>query len=153
MALGFGMLREYGLQVAMQKLNPPIIEIDLPLAPATNNLYFIRRGRKVLSEAGRNYKAEVNRILSNGFTHELIPPRTNLCFEAVFFIPKAVFYKRDLDNCLKCTIDAIFQSFKVMGGEVNDNRITQIVCSKKRAEPGDLEGFCMVEISIASEGV
>lgn len=137
----------------MPQLNPPILEIDLPLAPATNNLYFIRRGRKVLSEVGREYKREVGRIISNGFTYQMIPPRTNLCFEAVFFIPVSSFYKRDLDNCLKCTIDAIFQGFKAMGGAANDNRITEIRTFKKMAEPGDLEGFCTIEISLASEAI
>lgn len=138
----------------MKQLNPPLLEIDLPLAPPTNNLYSVVRGRKILSAAGRAYKREVGRILSNGFTWELIPPKTNLCFEAVFFIPKSSFYRRDLDGCLKCTIDAIFQGFKEMGAvEVNDNRITELSVSKKRAEPDDLEGFCAVQISIANEGI
>jgi Holliday junction resolvase RusA-like endonuclease len=137
----------------MNQLNPPIIELDLPLAPATNNLYFIRRGRKVLTDTGREYKAAVARILSSGFTHEFIPPKTNLCFAAVFYIPKSVFYRRDLDNCLKCTIDSIFQGFKAMGGDVNDNRITEISVKKKLAHVEDVEGSCVVEISIANEAV
>jgi hypothetical protein len=124
----------------MNQLNPPIIELDLPLAPATNNLYFIRRGRKVLSDAGREYKAQVARILSNGFTHEFIPPKTNLCFAATF-------------NCLKCTIDSIFQGFKAMGGDVNDNRITEIHTVKKLALKEDLTGCCTVEISLANEAI
>jgi Holliday junction resolvase RusA-like endonuclease len=134
-------------------LNPPIIELDLPLAPATNNLYFIRRGRKVLSDAGREYKAAVARILNSGFTHEFIPPKTNLCFAATFYIPKSVFYRRDLDNCLKCTIDSIFQGFKAMGGDVNDNRITEIHTVKKLALKEDLTGCCTVEISLANEAI
>jgi Holliday junction resolvase RusA-like endonuclease len=137
----------------LNQLNPPILEIDLPLAPGVNHLFAVVRGRKILSEEGRKYKAEVSRILSSGFTYQMIPPKTNLCFEAVFFIPASSFYKRDLDGFLKCTIDAIFQGFKEMGGTANDNRVTEINVAKKRAEVGDLEGFCMVSISIANEAI
>jgi Holliday junction resolvase RusA-like endonuclease len=134
-------------------INPAFFEIDLPLAPPANNLYAVYRGRKILSEEGREYKSKVEKILSNGFTYQLIPPKTNLCFAAIFYIPKGSFYRRDLDGCLKCTIDSIFQAFKAMGGQANDNRITEILASKRLAEPEDLKGFCSVTLSLADEGI
>jgi Holliday junction resolvase RusA-like endonuclease len=134
-------------------VNPAFFEVDLPLAPPANNLYAVYRGRKILSEEGREYKSKVDKILSNGFTYQLIPPKTNLCFTAIFFIPKGSYYRRDLDGCLKCTIDSIFQAFKAMGGQANDNRITEIHTSKKLAEPEDLTGFCMVSLSLSNEEI
>jgi Holliday junction resolvase RusA-like endonuclease len=137
----------------MTQINPPILELDLPLAPSINNLYATIRGRRVLSEEGESYKNRVAWILRRGFTHELIPPKTNLHFAATFYIPQSIFYKRDLDNCLKCTIDSIFQFFKEMGSSVNDNRITEINVCKKVADKEDVEGSCNIEISIAGEAI
>jgi crossover junction endodeoxyribonuclease RusA len=110
----------------MNQLNPPLLELDLPLAPGVNHLYAVVRGRKILSAEGRIYKARVKQILTNGFTHEFLPPKTNLCFAAIFYIPKSSLYRRDLDGILKATIDSIFGGFKELGGDVNDNRITEI---------------------------
>jgi Holliday junction resolvase RusA-like endonuclease len=137
----------------MLAANPPFLEIDLPLAPPVNHLHAVVRGRKILSLEGREYKRQVAEILSNGFTYQFIPAKTNLCFQAIFFIPKSSFYRRDLDGGLKMTIDSIFAAFKEMGGQANDNRITELTAMKKLAEPDDLQGFCMVTLSLASEGV
>lgn len=71
----------------------------LPYPPSVNALYATVRGRRVLSKSGRQYKAQIARILTGTPIME-----GEISITAKFFRPQK---SGDLDNFLKCLLDAL----------------------------------------------
>lgn len=79
--------------------------ITLPWPPTNNNLFTVARGRKIKSQKGRNYLAEVNAyILSNRMAYGL---KSSLSVNITAYPPTRA--KRDLDNLFKAPLDALTQ--------------------------------------------
>ncbi len=99
--------------------------MTLPIPPSINQHYATVNGRRLLSSAGRAYKAEVSRqvwlALSQSPVRMSLKERLqsgSLAFSVRFFFATAL--RRDLDSGLKITQDAICE-----GLGLNDNRIVE----------------------------
>lgn len=98
-----------------------MVSYDLPFPPSSNNAYFVRNGRKVLSAAGRQYHASVAALLAGGpkappgrlhATLELWPP--NKC-------------RRDICNCEKILTDAVKKA-----GAIEDDSLIDVYLIVRR---------------------
>jgi crossover junction endodeoxyribonuclease RusA len=101
------------------------LSLTLPIPPSINKHYATVNGRRLLSSAGRAYKAEVGRQVWLALAQS--PARVSLmerlqsgslAFCVRFFFTTAL--RRDLDSGLKITQDAICE-----GLGINDNRIVE----------------------------
>ena len=101
------------------------LPMTLPIPPSINKHYATVNGRRLLSSAGRAYKAQVGQQVWLALAQS--PARTSLlerlqsgplAFSARFFFTTAL--RRDLDSGLKITQDAICE-----GLGLNDNRIVE----------------------------
>ena len=101
------------------------LSLTLPIPPSINRHYTTVNGRRLLSSAGRAYKAEVGRQVWLALAQS--PARVSLmeglkssplAFSVRFFFTTAL--RRDLDSGLKITQDAICE-----GLGINDNRIVE----------------------------
>jgi crossover junction endodeoxyribonuclease RusA len=101
------------------------LSLTLPIPPSINKHYATVNGRRLLSSAGRVYKAQVGRHLWLALAQS--PARLSLmerlrsgplAFSVRFFFTTAL--RRDLDSGLKITQDAICE-----GLGLNDNRIVE----------------------------
>jgi len=101
------------------------LSLTLPIPPSINKHYATVNGRRLLSSAGRAYKAQVGRQVWLALAQS--PVRISLmerlqsgplAFSVRFFFTTAL--RRDLDSGLKITQDAICE-----GLGVNDNRIVE----------------------------
>jgi crossover junction endodeoxyribonuclease RusA len=101
------------------------LSLTLPIPPSINKHYATVNGRRLLSSAGRAYKAEVGRQVWLALAQS--PARSSLmerlqsaplAFSVRFFFTTAL--RRDLDSGLKITQDAICE-----GLGLNDNRIVE----------------------------
>jgi crossover junction endodeoxyribonuclease RusA len=104
-----------------------ITELSLPIPPSLNKYYRVRNGKPIISEHGRAYRKEVSavRLLEN-----LKPTHGRLAVKIVLVAPNN--QRRDLDNILKCLLDAMAKAglyaddsqidrLEVVRGEVNPN--------------------------------
>lgn len=101
------------------------LSLTLPIPPSINQHYATVNGRRLLSSAGRAYKAEVGRQIWIALAQS--PARVPLmerlqsgllAFSVRFFFTTTL--RRDLDSGLKITQDAICE-----GLGINDNRIVE----------------------------
>ena len=101
------------------------LSLTLPIPPSINKHYATVNGRRLLSSAGRAYKAAVGRQVWLALAQS--PARVSLmerlqsrslAFSVRFFFTTAL--RRDLDSGLKITQDAICE-----GLGINDNRIVE----------------------------
>lgn len=101
------------------------LSLTLRVPPSINKHYATVNGRRLLSSAGRVYKAQVGRQVWLALAQS--PARTSLmerlqsgplAFSVRFFFTTAL--RRDLDSGLKITQDAICE-----GLGLNDNRIVE----------------------------
>ena len=101
------------------------LSLTLPVPPSINKHYATVNGRRLLSSAGRAFKAQVGRQVWLALAQS--PARTSLmehlqsgplAFSVRFFFTTAL--RRDLDSGLKITQDAICE-----GLGLNDNRIVE----------------------------
>jgi len=99
--------------------------LTLPIPPSINKHYATVNGRRLLSAAGRTYKAEVGRqvwlALAQSPARVPLMERLQsglLAFSVRFFFTTVL--RRDLDSGLKITQDAICE-----GLGINDNRIVE----------------------------
>jgi len=101
------------------------LSLTLPIPPSINEHYATVNGRRLLSSAGRAYKADVGRQVWLALAQS--PARMSLmerlqssplAFSVRFFFTTAL--RRDLDSGLKIAQDAICE-----GLGINDNRIVE----------------------------
>ncbi|HEX5646145.1 MAG TPA: RusA family crossover junction endodeoxyribonuclease [Nitrospira sp.] len=101
------------------------LSLTLPIPPSINKHYATVNGRRLLSSAGRVYKAQVGQqvwlALAQSPARASLMERLQLeplAFSIHFFFTTAL--RRDLDSGLKITQDAICE-----GLGLNDNRIVE----------------------------
>ena len=101
------------------------LSITLPVPPSINSQYATVNGRRILSSAGRAYKAQVSQQLWVGLAQS--PVRASLmgrlqsgplALSIRFFFTSAL--RRDVDGGLKIAQDALCE-----GLGINDNRIIE----------------------------
>jgi crossover junction endodeoxyribonuclease RusA len=79
-------------------------EIELPFPPSTNSLYRNVKGRSIISEKGREYKASVISHMSKyGLANTLL--NMPLCVKIELYEPDN--RKRDVDNYTKILFDSL----------------------------------------------
>lgn len=106
-------------------VTPERLSMILPVPPSINHQYATVNGRRLLSSAGRSYKAHVSRHIWIALAQS--PARVSL-MERLQSAPLALsihFYfttplRRDVDGGLKITQDAVCE-----GLGINDNRIIE----------------------------
>ena len=77
------------------------MKLTLPWPPTTNNLHTVANGRKILSEAGRQYKAEAFYALRNQDVRYI--PEGDLEVTYWIYMPRLT----DWDNRVKAVQDAL----------------------------------------------
>jgi crossover junction endodeoxyribonuclease RusA len=79
------------------------ISFDLPWPPSANNYWRYFRGRMVVTTQAREYKKLVRTKIINTF--EKFKKDVRICVFLIFYPPDN--RKRDIDNLIKITLDAI----------------------------------------------
>ena len=104
----------------------------LPLPPSINHQYATVQGRRVLSSAGRRFKALVGQEVLCALAKRKSPPPlgqtqdgTPLALDLRFYFESEL--RRDIDGGLKITQDAVCEALGI-----NDNRIVEVTLRKKR---------------------
>lgn len=123
--------------------NPPVpfpyprisntsLEAILPVPPSINHQYATVNGRRVLTAAGRTYKAEVAQLVAVGLARSAQRgsflyrvQSASLSLTIRFCFSSAL--RRDVDSGLKIAQDAL-----CAGLGLNDNRITEIHLYKRQ---------------------
>lgn len=112
---------------------PQITELALvlPLPPSINHLYATVNGRRILSRAGRAFKALVAEAVESWLDHNRLPKATLALFQGHYLSLTMTFYfatalRRDLDSGLKLAQDALCEALAV-----NDNLVVEIHLSKR----------------------
>jgi crossover junction endodeoxyribonuclease RusA len=103
----------------------------LPLPPSVNHQYATVNGRRVLSRAGRDYKALVAEAVESWRDQHADAAATVTMFQCHYLSLRIVFYfatvlRRDLDGGLKIAQDALCEAL-----ETNDNLVVEIHLSKR----------------------
>jgi len=106
--------------------------ITLPWPPSANRYYRTVNGRPILSKVAREYRAEVVTLVG---TVTAISGRISVTIEA--YPPDQ--RKRDLDNLLKQTLDALQHA----GVYLDDSQIDQILIKRGMVRPN---GSMRIEI-------
>lgn len=116
---------------------PPLVEPDgfrltLPVPPSINHQYATVHGRRVMTAAGRAYKAEVGHLIMVALSgavhrHRLLERlrSSSLTLTIQFHFASAL--RRDVDGGLKIAQDAVCGALGV-----NDNRIVEIHLFKRQ---------------------
>lgn len=114
-----------------------MIEFRIPgLPPSTNNLYMTIRGRRVKTAEARKWEKHVQAHMPASLQ---LKKSSVLAVSMDFHSPRW-FYKngkprkRDVDNMLKATMDAVFS--KMEGQGVNDTQVFSIRGTKRKSESG-----------------
>ena len=101
------------------------VSLTLPVPPSINHQYATVNGRRLLSSAGRNYKAQVGQLvwltLAKSPSRSALLSRLQsapLALSIRFYFTSAL--RRDVDGGLKIAQDAVCE-----GLGVNDNRIVE----------------------------
>jgi crossover junction endodeoxyribonuclease RusA len=114
------------------RISDTCLEAILPVPPSINHQYATVNGRRVLTAAGRTYKADVAQLVAIGLARS--PRRasfldrvhsTSLSLTIRFCFSSAL--RRDVDSGLKIAQDAL-----CAGLALNDNRITEIHLYKRQ---------------------
>lgn len=107
------------------------LALVLPLPPSINHLYATVNGRRVLSRAGREFKATVAEVIalwqeqqSGALSFTALLQRRYLSLTLVFYFVSPL--RRDLDGGLKIAQDALCEALGV-----NDNLVVDIRLSKR----------------------
>lgn len=105
--------------------------LTLPVPPSINHQYATVNGRRVLSRAGRDFKALVLDEVENWQDREGVSNETLAQFGCHFLSLTITFYftsalRRDLDGGLKIAQDAICEALGV-----NDNLVVEIKLYKR----------------------
>lgn len=115
----------------MTESSPAAIALSLPLPPSVNHLYATVNGRRVLSRAGREFKAVVAEAIALWCEQQPGSPpflellrRRYLALTLVFYFVSPL--RRDLDGGLKIAQDALCEAIGV-----NDNLVVDIHLIKR----------------------
>lgn len=108
-----------------------VLRLVLPLPPSINHQYATVQGRRVLSSAGRRFKALVGQevLCALAGRHPGHPRLKNLngvplALDLRFFFVSGL--RRDIDGGLKITQDAVCEALGI-----NDNRIVEVRLRKE----------------------
>lgn len=115
-----------------------LIQLTLPYPPSVNRAYRTVSGRVILSKAGREYRDDVAAAvyLDASRLTELLKGRLSVSIK--MHAPDN--RKRDVDNVLKCALDALTHA----GIWDDDSQIDRLLV--ERAEPAPKYGFVVVSI-------
>jgi crossover junction endodeoxyribonuclease RusA len=118
-----------------QPLAMPELALVLPLPPSINHQYATVNGRRVLSRAGRDYKALVAEAVDNWQAQHAEAAAVVAMFQRRYLSLSIVFYfatalRRDLDGGLKIAQDALCEALGT-----NDNLVVDIHLSKRVDRP------------------
>ncbi len=107
------------------------LALTLPVPPSVNHLYATVNGRRVLSRAGRDFKALVAEEVDTWRDRERISDTAIAAFGRHYLSLTIAFYfvtalRRDLDGGLKIAQDALCEAIGV-----NDNLVTEIHLTKR----------------------
>lgn len=102
-------------------------EFELPWPPSVNHYYRRVGDRTLISRAGRRFREQVRRILSD---RGIRPAQGRLAISIEVFPPDR--RRRDLDNLLKSLIDSIQHG----GAFPDDSRIVWLLAQRDRVVPG-----------------
>jgi crossover junction endodeoxyribonuclease RusA len=129
----------------MQKL-----ALVLPLPPSINHQYATVHGRRVLSRAGRDFKALVAETVEDWLAqHEdaaaimAVFQRHYLSLTIIFYFATAL--RRDLDGGLKIAQDALCEALGT-----NDNLVVEICLSKRVDRLNPRIEVCLTPLPLAS---
>lgn len=112
-----------------------LIQLTLPYPPSVNRAYRTVSGRVILSKVGREYRESVRAALGlRGY----ILTNGRLAVSISMHAPDN--RKRDVDNVLKCALDALTHA----GIWDDDSQIDRLLV--ERAEPAPKYGFIVVSI-------
>ena len=108
------------------------LHLVLPLPPSINHQYATVQGRRVLSSAGRRFKALVGQEVlcalakrRAGHTVGRMQDSLPLALDLRFYFASEL--RRDIDGGLKITQDAVCEALGI-----NDNRIVEVTLRKER---------------------
>ena len=107
------------------------LALTLPMPPSVNHLYATVNGRRVLSRAGRDFKALVADEVEAWQDREQLSNMAVAAFGRYYLSLTITFYfatalRRDLDGGLKIAQDALCEALGV-----NDNLVAEIHLSKR----------------------
>jgi crossover junction endodeoxyribonuclease RusA len=114
------------------------LTLTLPHPPSTNNLYATVNGRRVLSSKGRQYHAEVARIVDRHMEGEGFG-RARIAYHVTVFHPDN--RRRDLSNLVKAMEDALTKA----GVWHDDSQVDRFTFERSHVLPG---GSLFVEIEV-----
>jgi len=108
------------------------LRLVLPLPPSINHQYATVQGRRVLSSAGRRFKALVGQEVLCALAKRKSGPSLGQMLDGIPLALDLRFYfeselRRDIDGGLKITQDAVCEALGL-----NDNRIVEVTLRKKR---------------------
>ncbi|TLY22903.1 MAG: RusA family crossover junction endodeoxyribonuclease [Nitrospirae bacterium] len=108
------------------------MRLVLPLPPSINHQYATVQGRRVLSSAGRRFKALVGQEVLCALAKRKSGPSLGQMLDGIPLALDLRFYfeselRRDIDGGLKITQDAVCEALGL-----NDNRIVEVTLRKKR---------------------
>lgn len=120
-------------ELPLQKEHPDdLLRLMLPIPPSINHHYATVNGRRVLSAAGRRFKALVGQevlcaLSKHAGGRGLLAGRSNapLALDLRFYFASEL--RRDIDGGLKITQDAVCEALGI-----NDNRIVEVALRKDR---------------------
>lgn len=101
------------------------LSVVLPIPPSTNHLYATVRGRRVLSEAGRNYHSDAGWLVKEaaGLIGWETREDQRYQLELTLYWPNSL--RRDLSNAIKCLEDAAVSALNF-----DDSRIDRLVVER-----------------------
>ena len=111
-----------------------ILELELPYPPSVNRYYGHGRGRVYVRKAGREYRESARQaLLEQAPHHEVISEH---CHLVVSLLPRDR-RRRDVDNCLKCLLDALTSA----GVYADDSLVTGLQIYREREWDAAQEGM------------
>lgn len=104
-------------------------QFELPFPPSVNGYWRAFRGRQIISKAGRQYRKRlIEEVSELGLLNESIDCRLSVY---ISMYPPCK-RKRDVDNYLKATLDALTHA----GFWVDDEQIDRLCISRKEKAKG-----------------
>jgi crossover junction endodeoxyribonuclease RusA len=105
--------------------------LTLPLPPSINHQYATVNGRRVLSRAGREFKALVAEAVADWLEQQPLAEEVAVLLRRHYLALSIIFYftsalRRDLDGGLKIAQDALCEAL-----DINDNLVVEIHLSKR----------------------
>lgn len=113
------------------------VSLTLPYPVTINHYYGFRGSQKFIKKKGKEYREDVERIVNEPYE----TPFNAVSFGGLIIVSVTIYppdkRKRDVDNVLKCLLDALQHA----GVFENDNQISKLVVERK----GHLEGYEVVK--------